>query len=66
MVTVTEDRVTGSPIAPTQVRGESGRRLRQHYFCVTDPALCVVETDVYWAHAAQRRAKGQFEQVGCG
>ena len=40
MVTVTEDRVTGAPIPPTVVRGESGKRLMQHYLDITDPRLC--------------------------
>ena len=49
MVTVTEDRVTGEPIPPTEVRGESGKRLMQHYLDITDPDLCVIEMDIYWA-----------------
>jgi sugar phosphate isomerase/epimerase len=57
MVTVTEDRVTGAPIPPTQVRGESGKRLMQHFLDITDRRLCVVEMDIYWAHVAQYRFK---------
>ena len=55
LVTVTEDRVTGAPIAPTQVRAESGKRLMQHYLDITDPGLVVVEMDIYWAHVAQHQ-----------
>ncbi|GGJ42185.1 sugar phosphate isomerase/epimerase family protein [Streptomyces brasiliensis] len=64
MVTVTQDRVTGQPIAPTQVRGESGKRLMQHYLDVTDPALCVIEMDVYWAHVAQHQWRWRYDWEG--
>ncbi|MEU2552201.1 sugar phosphate isomerase/epimerase family protein [Streptomyces sp. NPDC014684] len=64
MVTVTQDRVTGKPIAPTQVRGESGKRLMQHYLDVTDPALCVIEMDVYWAHVAQHQWRWRYDWEG--
>ncbi|MFB7114575.1 sugar phosphate isomerase/epimerase family protein [Streptomyces sp. NPDC056291] len=64
MVTVTEDRVTGRPIPPTQVRGESGKRLMQHYLDVTDPALCVIELDVYWAHVAQHQWRWRYDWEG--
>jgi hypothetical protein len=47
-VTVTQDRATGAPTAPTQVRGESGKRLMQHYLDNTDPDLIVIELDLYW------------------
>jgi sugar phosphate isomerase/epimerase len=64
MVTVTEDRITGAPIAPTVVRGESGKRLMQHYLDVTDPALCVVELDIFWAHVAQHQHRWRYDWEG--
>jgi len=64
MVTVTEDRVTGAPIPPTQVRGESGKRLLQHYLDVTDKRLVVVELDVYWAHVAQHQWRWRYDWDG--
>ena len=64
MVTVAEDRLTGAPIAPTVVRGESGTRLMQHYLDVTDPSLCVVEMDIYWAHVAQHRFQWRYDWEG--
>jgi sugar phosphate isomerase/epimerase len=64
MVTVTEDRVTGAPIPPTEVRGESGKRLMQHYLDVTDRRLCVVEMDIYWAHVAQHQWRWRYDWNG--
>lgn len=64
MVMVTEDRVTGAPIAPTDVRGESGKRLMQHYLDVTDPDLCVIEMDIYWAHVAQHQWRWRYDWEG--
>jgi hypothetical protein len=64
MVTVTEHRVTGAPIAPTQVRAESGKRLMQHYLDVTDPDLVVVEMDIYWAHVAQHKHRWRYDANG--
>ncbi len=64
MVTVTEDRVTGAPIPPIEVRGESGKRLMQHYLDVTDPDLCVIEMDVYWAHVAQHQWRWRYDWEG--
>ncbi len=64
MVTVTQDRVTGAPIAPTQVRAESGKRLMQHYLDVTDPGLVVVEMDIYWAHVAQHQHRWRYDENG--
>ena len=61
MVEVTEDRLTGEPIAPTLVRGESGKRLMQHYLDVTDPELCVVELDIFWAHVAQHQHRWRYD-----
>ena len=64
MVTVTEDRVTGAPITPTVVRGESGKRLMQHYIDVTSPDLCVLEMDIFWAHSAQHRFRWRYDWEG--
>jgi YD repeat-containing protein len=64
MVTVTQDRVTGAPIAPTQVRAESGKRLMQHYLDVTDPKLVIVEMDIYWAHVAQHQWRWRYDENG--
>jgi hypothetical protein len=64
MVTVTEDRVTGAPIAPTQVRAESGKRLMQHYLDNTDPDLVVIEMDIYWAHVAQHQWRWRYDENG--
>jgi sugar phosphate isomerase/epimerase len=64
MVTVTEDRVTGAPIPPTVVRGESGKRLMQHFLDVTDRRLCVVELDIYWAHVAQHQWRWRYDWDG--
>jgi hypothetical protein len=64
MVTVTQDRVTGAPIAPTQVRGESGKRLMQHYLDVTSPDLVVIEMDIYWAHVAQHQWRWRYDWNG--
>jgi hypothetical protein len=64
MVTITEDRVTGAPIAPTQVRAESGKRLMQHYLDNTDPDLVVIEMDIYWAHVAQHQWRWRYDENG--
>jgi sugar phosphate isomerase/epimerase len=64
MVTVTEDRVTGAPIPPTQVRAESGKRLMQHYLDITDQELVVVEIDIYWAHVAQHQWRWRYDENG--
>ncbi len=64
MVTVTEDRVTGATIPPTVVRGESGKRLMQHYLDVTSPDLCVLEMDIYWAHVAQHQWRWRYDWDG--
>lgn len=64
MVTVTQDRVTGAPIPPTQVRGESGKRLMQHYLDVTSPDLVVIEMDIYWAHVAQHQWRWRYDWDG--
>jgi sugar phosphate isomerase/epimerase len=64
MVEVTEDRVTGAPIAPTMVRGESGKRLMQHYLDITDRRRCFVEMDIYWAHVAQHQWRWRYDWEG--
>jgi hypothetical protein len=64
MVTVTEDRVTGAPIPPTQVRAESGKRLMQHYLDNTRPDLVQVEMDIYWAHVAQHQWRWRYDENG--
>ncbi len=63
MVTVTQDRVTGAPIPPTVVRGESGKRLMQHYLDITSHK-CVVELDVYWSHVAQHQWRWRYDWEG--
>ena len=64
MVTVTEDRLTGAPITPTQVRGESGKRLMQHYLDITDHKLVVCEIDIFWAHVAQHQHRWRYDWNG--
>jgi sugar phosphate isomerase/epimerase len=64
MVEVTEDRLTGEPIPPTMVRGESGKRLMQHYLDITDPDLCVAEIDIFWAHVAQHQHRWRYDWEG--
>ncbi len=64
MVTVTQDKVTGAPIAPVQVRGESGKRLMQHYLDNTDPDLVVIELDIFWAHVAQHQWRWRYDWEG--
>lgn len=64
MVTVTEDRVTGAPIPPTVVRGESGKRLMQHFLDITDPHKIVVELDIFWAHVAQHQWRWRYDWEG--
>ncbi len=64
MVEVTQDRLTGAPIAPTMVRAESGTRLMQHYIDITDPGLCLLEMDIYWAHVAQHQHRWRYDFEG--
>lgn len=64
IVTVTEDRLTGAPIAATQVRAESGKRLMQHYLDNTDPDLIVIEMDIFWAHVAQHQHRWRYDYDG--
>jgi hypothetical protein len=64
MVTVTQARQTGLPIAPTVVRAESGKRLMQHYLDITDPELVVVELDIYWASVAAHIHRWRYDENG--
>lgn len=65
MVTVTVNRQTGLPLAvPQVVRGESGKRLMQHYLDITNPELVVVEMDIYWAHVAQHIHRWRYDWEG--
>ncbi len=65
MVWQTVDRLTGAPLTnPVQTRGESGKRLMQHWLDVTDPDLCVAELDIYWAHVAQHQHRWRFDWEG--
>ena len=64
MVTVTQDKLTGAPIPPTVVRGESGKRLMQHFLDVTDPDLCHLEMDIFWAHVAQHQWRWRYDWEG--
>ena len=64
LVTITQDRVTGAPITPTQVPAESGQRLMEYYLQITDPDLCVIEMDIYWAHVAQHRFRWRYDETG--
>jgi len=64
MVTITQDRLTGAAIAPTQVRGESGIRLMEYYLDITDPDLCQIELDIYWAHVAQHQHRWYYDYNG--
>ncbi len=65
MVWQTVDRVTGEPLpAPVQIRGESGKRLMEHYLDISDPELCLVELDIFWAHVAQHQHRWYFDWEG--
>lgn len=64
MVEVTEHRVTGEPITPTMVRSESGKRLMEYYLEITNPDLCVIELDIYWAHVAQHQHRWYYDHEG--
>jgi hypothetical protein len=64
IVEVTEDRLTGAPIPPTLVRGESGTRLMQYFLDITDPDLCKLELDIYWAHVAQHQHRWRYDWDG--
>ena len=64
LVTVTEDRLTGAPIPETQVRGESGIRLMEYYLDITDPDLCQIEMDIFWAHVARHQHRWYYNHDG--
>jgi hypothetical protein len=65
MVEVTENRLTGEPLAtPQVVRGESGTRLMEHYLGATDPSTCFIELDLYWAHVAQHQHRWYYDWDG--
>jgi sugar phosphate isomerase/epimerase len=64
IVEVTEDRLTGDPIPPTLVRGESGKRLMQYFLDITAPDLCKLELDIYWAHVAQHQHRWRYDWDG--
>ncbi len=64
MVTVTQDRQTGAPITPTVVRGESGKRLMQHWLDITPADLVKAELDIYWAHVAQHIHRWRYDWEG--
>ena len=64
MVTVTQHRQTGAPIAPTVVRGESGKRLMQHWLDITPADLVKAELDIYWAHVAQHIHRWYYDWNG--
>ena len=64
LVTITQNRETGAPIAPTQVPAESGKRLMEYYLEITRPDLCVIEMDIYWAHVAQHRFRWRYDETG--
>jgi sugar phosphate isomerase/epimerase len=65
MVTVTVNRQTGQPLpAPQVVRGESGLRKMQAYIDRTDPDLCLLEMDIFWAHVAQHIHRWRYDWEG--
>ena len=49
---------------PTQVPAESGQRLMEYYLQITDPDLCVIEMDIYWARVAQHRFRWRYDETG--
>ena len=36
----------------------------QHYLDVTDPELCLIEMDIYWAHVAQHQHRWRYDWEG--
>jgi hypothetical protein len=65
MVEVTVSRQSGLPLATPQiVRGESGKRLMQHYLDITPAGLVQVEMDIYWAHVAQHIHRWRYDWEG--
>ena len=63
-VVVTQHRLTGAPIPPTTVKGESGKRLMGYYLEITDAELCVIELDIFWAHVAQHQHQWRYDFNG--
>lgn len=65
MVEVTEDLATGAPLpAPQIVRSSSGIRRMQYFLDITDPQLCLLEMDIYWATVAQHRFQWYYDVDG--
>jgi hypothetical protein len=65
MVEVTVNRITGDPLTtPQMVRGESGIRLMEHYYRITDEATCPAEIDIFWAHVAQHQHRWYYDWDG--
>lgn len=64
-VEVTEELLTGQPLpGPQTVRGSSGTRRMEHYLRSTDPRMCFIELDVYWAAVAQHRFRWYYDHEG--
>ena len=58
---------TGSPGRPSPrpwCAASPGKRLMQHYLDITDPRLCFVEMDIYWAHVAQHQWRWRYDWDG--
>ena len=36
----------------------------EYYLQITDPDLCVIEMDIYWAHVAQHRFRWRYDETG--
>ena len=65
MVEVTVSRQSGLPLAtPQVVRGESGKRLMQHWLDITPADLVKAELDIYWAHVAQHIHRWRYDWEG--
>jgi hypothetical protein len=65
MVTVTVSRQSGLPLAtPQTVRGESGKRLMQHWLDITPADLVKAELDIYWAHVAKHIHRWYYDWDG--
>jgi len=65
LVEVTVSRQSGLPLAaPQVVRGESGKRLMQHWLDITPADLVKAELDIYWAHVAQHIHRWRYDWEG--
>ena len=53
-----------SDLAAPWCRGESGIRLMEYYLQTTDPGLCFIELDIYWAHVAQHQHRWYYDWSG--